>query len=145
VITCNRKLSTQARDPAPHYQHSHIGYNYRLSNLLAAIGRGQLERLNEKVARRRGINKFYRNALQEIPGIEFMPEASYGKSNCWLTVILINPKEFGADREAIRLALEKENIESRPIWPPARRTYASERNRCICSLSFMLKGARSKT
>ena len=63
MITCNRKLSTQARDPAPHYQHSQIGYDYRLSNLLAAVGRGQLERLDEKVARRREINQFYRNAL----------------------------------------------------------------------------------
>ena len=113
-----RFLSTQARDPAPHYQHSHIGYNYRLSNLLAAVGRGQLERLDEKIARRRAINEFYRNALQDLPGLEFMPEAPYGKSNCWLTVILINSKEFGADREAVRLALEKENIESRPIWKP---------------------------
>ena len=113
-----RFLSTQDRDPAPHYQHSHIGYNYRLSNLLAAVGRGQLERLDEKIARRRAINDFYRNALQDLPGLEFMPEAPYGKSNCWLTVILITPQEFGADREAVRLALEKENIESRPIWKP---------------------------
>jgi dTDP-4-amino-4,6-dideoxygalactose transaminase len=113
-----RFLSTQARDPAPHYQHSQIGYNYRLSNLLAAVGRGQLERLDEKVARKRAINKFYRKALENLSGIEFMPEAPYGKSNRWLTVILITPEEFGADREAIRLALEEENIESRPIWKP---------------------------
>jgi pyridoxal phosphate-dependent aminotransferase EpsN len=111
-------LSAQARDPAPHYQHSYIGYNYRLSNILAAIGRGQLERLDEKVARKRAINAYYREALEELPGIEFMPEAPYGKSNCWLTVILINPEESGADREALRLALEKENIESRPVWKP---------------------------
>lgn len=111
-------LSTQARDPATHYEHSHIGYNYRLSNLLAAVGRGQLERLEEKVARKRTINEYYRKALEEVPGIEFMPEAPYGRSNCWLTVILINPEEFGADREAVRLALEAENIESRPIWKP---------------------------
>jgi dTDP-4-amino-4,6-dideoxygalactose transaminase len=113
-----RFLATQARDPAPHYQHSHIGYNYRLSNLLAAVGRGQLERLEEKVARKRAINIFYRKALEEIPGIELMPEATYGKSNCWLTVILITPEKFGSDREAVRLALEAENIESRPIWKP---------------------------
>lgn len=111
-------LSTQARDPAPHYQHSHIGYNYRLSNLLAAVGRGQLEHLDEKIAKKRAINQFYRKALAELPGIEFMPEASYGKSNCWLSVILITPEEFGADREEVRLALEAENIESRPIWKP---------------------------
>lgn len=113
-----RLLAAQARDPAPHYQHSHIGYNYRLSNLLAAVGRGQLERLDEKMVRKRAINEFYRKALGDLPGIEFMPEAAYGRSNCWLTVILINPKEFGVNREAIRLALEKENIESRPIWKP---------------------------
>jgi len=111
-------LSTQARDSAPHYQHSQIGYNYRLSNLLAALGCGQLERLEEKIAKKRGINKFYRKALKDLPGIDFMPEASYCKSNYWLTVILITPEEFGVDRETVRLALEGENIESRPIWKP---------------------------
>jgi len=111
-------LSTQARDPAPHYQHSNIGYNYRLSNILAAIGCGQLERLDEKIAKRRTINEFYREALEDLSGIDFMPEASYGRSNCWLTVILITPWEFGTDREAVRLSLEAENIESRPIWKP---------------------------
>lgn len=113
-----RFLSTQARDPAPHYEHSQIGYNYRLSNLLAAVGRAQLERLEEKIVRRRAINEFYRKALGRVPGIQFMPEAPYGRSNGWLTVILINPEEFGADRERVRLALETENIESRPIWKP---------------------------
>ncbi len=113
-----RFLSTQARDPAPHYQHSHVGYNYRLSNLLAAIGRGQLEKLEEKMANRRRINQFYKRALIDLPGIEFMPEATYGRSNCWLTVILITPEKFGVDRKAVRLVLEKENIESRPIWKP---------------------------
>lgn len=117
-ITRAKFLSTQARDPAPHYQHSQIGYNYRLSNLLAAVGRGQLERLDEKVNRKRAVNEFYRKALQDLPGIEFMPQAPYGKSNCWLSVILIDPKKFGGDRETIRLALETENIESRPIWKP---------------------------
>jgi pyridoxal phosphate-dependent aminotransferase EpsN len=113
-----RYLATQARDPAPHYQHSKIGYNYRLSNLLAAVGRGQLEKLDEKVARKRKINEFYRKALRDVPGIEFMPEAFYGRPNCWLTVILITPEKFGSDREGVRLALEEENIESRPIWKP---------------------------
>ena len=111
-------LSTQARDPAPHYQHSQIGYNYRMSNLLAAVGRGQLARLAEKISRRKEINSSYKNALGEMPGIEFMPEASYGEPNHWLTVILITPELFGADCEAIRLALETENIESRPVWKP---------------------------
>ena len=111
-------LSTQARDPAPHYQHSQIGYNYRLSNLLAAVGRGQLARLPEKISRRKEIKSTYKNALGEIQGIEFMPEAGYGEPNHWLTVILIDPGLFGADRESVRLALEAENIESRPVWKP---------------------------
>jgi len=113
-----RFLSQQARDPAPHYEHSQIGFNYRLSNLLAAVGRAQLERLEEKVTKRREINLFYRRALADLPGIEFMPEATYGKSNCWLTVILISPEKFGSDRETVRLALEAENIEARPVWKP---------------------------
>jgi len=111
-------LSTQARDPAPHYQHSHIGYNYRMSNLLAAVGRGQLARLSEKIARRKEINSFYKNALAGMQGIEFMPDASYGEPNHWLTVILITYELFGADREVVRLALEAENIEARPLWKP---------------------------
>jgi pyridoxal phosphate-dependent aminotransferase EpsN len=111
-------LSTQARDPAPHYQHSHIGYNYRLSNLLAAVGRGQLARLEAKIARRKQIKSFYKNALGGIPGIEFMPDAGYGEPNHWLTVILIMSELFGVDRETVRLALEAENIEARPVWKP---------------------------
>jgi dTDP-4-amino-4,6-dideoxygalactose transaminase len=111
-------LATQARDPAPHYQHSEIGYNYRLSNLLAAVGRGQLARLEAKISRRKEINEFYRRALADLPGLEFMPAADYGTPNHWLTVVLIDGKLFGADREAVRLALEAENIESRPVWKP---------------------------
>lgn len=111
-------LATQARDPAPHYQHSQIGYNYRLSNLLAAVGRGQLARLEAKVARRRENYMFYKNALADLPGIEFMPVAEYGSPNYWLTVILITPGLFGADREAVQLAFEAENIEARPVWKP---------------------------
>jgi len=113
-----RNLSQQARDHAPHYEHSQIGYNYRMSNILAAIGRGQLKVLNERVKKKREIFDYYRNALGDLPGIEFMPEADYGKSNRWLTVILIRPEEFGADRETVRLALEAENIEARPVWKP---------------------------
>jgi len=89
-----------------------------MSNLLAAVGRAQLERLDEKIAKKRAINAFYRKALNDLPGIEFMPEPPYRKSNCWLPVILIAPEEFGADREAVHLALEAENIESRSIWKP---------------------------
>ena len=113
-----RYLATQAREPVPHYQHVQVGYNYRLSNILAAIGRGQLERLEDKIAKRRAINQFYRKTLADIAGIEFMPEAPYGRSNCWLTVILITPSRFGMDREGMRLALEEENIEARPVWKP---------------------------
>lgn len=113
-----RHLATQARDAAPHYQHSRIGYNYRLSNILAAIGRGQLEKLDEKIAKRAYIYDFYRQRLSALPGIEFMPVAAEGVPNFWLTVILVDPKHFGANREQIRLALEQENIESRPVWKP---------------------------
>jgi dTDP-4-amino-4,6-dideoxygalactose transaminase len=104
-----RKLSTQAREPAPHYEHTELGFNYRLSNLLAAVGRAQLEALPERVAARRRINKRYRELL---PGVEFMPEAAYGTSNCWLTCILVD------DPARIRQALETGDIEARPLWKP---------------------------
>jgi len=113
-----RFLSQQARDRAPHYQHSEIGYNYRMSNILAAIGRGQLRVLDERVKAKRIIFDYYKKALTDLPGIEFMPEVPYGRSNRWLTVILVTPESFGADREEIRIALEQENIESRPVWKP---------------------------
>jgi dTDP-4-amino-4,6-dideoxygalactose transaminase len=113
-----RKLSTQAREPEPHYEHTEIGFNYRLSNLLAAVGRAQLEVLPERVAARRRINARYRELLADAAGITFMPEAEYGRSNCWLTCIVVDPEESGTDRERIRLALEAEDIESRPLWKP---------------------------
>jgi dTDP-4-amino-4,6-dideoxygalactose transaminase len=113
-----RFLSQQARDPFPHYEHTEIGFNYRMSNILAAIGRGQLRVLDERVERKREIFDYYKQALKHLPGIEFMPEAPHNRSNLWLTVILITPEIFGADRERIRLTLEKENIESRPVWKP---------------------------
>lgn len=113
-----RFLAQQARDPAPHYQHSHIGFNYRLSNVLAAIGRGQLEVLAERVAARRRNFAFYQAAFCHEPGIAFMPEATYGCANRWLTCILVEPESFGASREDIRQHLEARNIESRPVWKP---------------------------
>ncbi|MGQ9590934.1 MAG: DegT/DnrJ/EryC1/StrS family aminotransferase, partial [Planctomycetota bacterium] len=113
-----RYLAAQARDPAPHYEHSAIGYNYRLSNLLAAVGRGQLRALEDRIERRRAIRRFYEERLGRLPGIGFLPEAPYGRSNSWLTAITVDPEEFGATREDIRLALEAENIESRPVWKP---------------------------
>ncbi len=112
-------LSTQARDHAPHYQHSHIGYNYRMSNILAGIGRGQMLVLDERVKQRRSNYTFYQTALKEIPGITFQPEATNSFSNRWLTCILVDPqKTNGITREDIRLHLEKDTIESRPLWKP---------------------------
>lgn len=113
-----RFLATQARDPAPHYQHSHIGQNYRLSNLLAAVGRGQLRVLDERIKARRAQRAYYEQALGSLEGIGFMPLSRHGEWNGWLTVITVDPTRFGATREDLRLALEKENIESRPVWKP---------------------------
>lgn len=111
-------LATQARDPAPHYQHSVIGYNYRLSNICAGIGRGQLRVLDERVRQRRENFEFYKRNLGNYVGVYFPGEPGGAFSNRWLTTILIDSTQFGKNREEIRLALEKENIESRPLWKP---------------------------
>lgn len=113
-----RKLATQAREPVAHYEHTEIGYNYRLSNILAAIGRGQLQVLEQRVAARRRNFAFYSAALGDLPGIAFMPEAPWGRHSRWLTVLTIDPTAFGADTHAVRLALGAENIEARPVWKP---------------------------
>lgn len=118
LISKAKFLSTQARDPAPHYQHSEIGYNYRLSNVLAGIGRGQLRVLTDRVNARRRNFEMYQAALGDLPGIEFMPEADYGRSTRWLSCLTINPEKFGCDRETVRLALAEQQIESRPVWKP---------------------------
>jgi pyridoxal phosphate-dependent aminotransferase EpsN len=118
LIVKARFLASQARDPAPHYQHSQLGFNYRMSNVLAAIGRGQLRVLDQRVAARRRVCEYYREHLGSLPGIKLMPEADYGQSNRWLTCVTIDPTEFRASREDVRLALEEENIESRPVWKP---------------------------
>lgn len=118
IIDQARFLSQQARDAVPHYEHTQLGYNYRMSNILAAIGRGQLRVLEKRVQEKRRIFEYYKNALSGVPGIEFMPEASYGRSTRWLTIILIHPEKFGATREDVRIALEEQNIESRPVWKP---------------------------
>jgi len=118
LIDRARFLSQQARDPFSYYEHSEIGYNYRMSNVLAGIGRGQLKVLDERVHRKREIFEYYHSALKDVAGIEFMPEASYGKCNRWLTVIVINPEDFGVDCRSVQQALENENIESRPVWKP---------------------------
>jgi pyridoxal phosphate-dependent aminotransferase EpsN len=116
-----RYLATQARDPAPHYEHSSIGYNYRLSNLLAGVGRAQLRVLDERVAARRAIFDHYQSTLGREPGISYMPEAPYGRSTRWLTCVLIDAEQFGATPENVRLHLESQNIESRPVWKPMHR------------------------
>ena len=118
LIALARKLATQARDEAPHYEHSLVGFNYRLSNVSAGIGRGQLATLEERVAARRRNFTYYAHALGSLPGIGFQPEAAWGRHSRWLTAITIDPTEFGADREMVRLALADANIESRPVWKP---------------------------
>jgi dTDP-4-amino-4,6-dideoxygalactose transaminase len=119
MIQNGRFLATQARDEAPYYQHSHIGYNYRMSNILAGIGRGQMQVLRHRVSQRRAIHRWYREQLGGIPGIFFQQEPEGWFSNRWLTTILVNPAlSGGITREDIRLALEAENIESRPLWKP---------------------------
>ena len=111
--------ATQAREQAPHYQHEKIGYNYRLSNICAGIGRGQMQVLDEHIARRRAIHGLYSQGLGSISGIEVQQNPSTQfNSNFWLTSILIDPKQTGFDREQLRLRLEEENIESRPLWKP---------------------------
>jgi dTDP-4-amino-4,6-dideoxygalactose transaminase len=118
LIERARFLAMQARDPAPHYQHSAIGFNYRMSNVLAAIGRGQLRVLGERIASRRRNFERYKAVLGAAPGIVFMPLASYGEANYWLTCITIDPKKFGATCEDVRLALANHNIEARLVWKP---------------------------
>lgn len=131
IIAHAVKLSTQARDPAPHYEHSEIGYNYRLSNVLAGIGRGQLAVLEERVqARRRNFDYYSRN-LGDLPGIDFMPEAPWGRHTRWLTTLTIDPQLFGNDRETVRLALEERNIEARPVWKPMHQQAVFRGCRCV--------------
>ncbi|MDP3983785.1 MAG: aminotransferase class I/II-fold pyridoxal phosphate-dependent enzyme [Acidimicrobiia bacterium] len=113
-----RFLATQARDPAPHYQHSELGYNYRLSNLLAALGRAQLADLDRRVDRRRAHNAYYRQALGDLPGLTFMPEGPSSRSTFWLTTLLVDPAEAGVSREDLRTHLESLDIEARPVWKP---------------------------
>ncbi|MDM8003110.1 MAG: DegT/DnrJ/EryC1/StrS family aminotransferase [Bacteroidota bacterium] len=119
LIDRARFLATQARDPAPHYQHSVIGYNYRMSNVVAGVGRGQLEVLDLRIRQHREFNAWYRELLKDVPGVTFQSEPSPDfYSNFWLTCIEINPAEAGTDREKLRLAFEAANIESRPLWKP---------------------------
>ena len=119
LIARARFLATQARDQAPHYQHSQIGYNYRMSNILAGIGRGQMEVLEERIRSRRANFHFYRENLQSREGITFLEEPGESFfSNYWLTTILVDPEKSGTSREEIQNILEDENIETRPLWKP---------------------------
>ncbi|MFC2089144.1 DegT/DnrJ/EryC1/StrS family aminotransferase [Bacteroidota bacterium] len=119
LIEKARYLSTQARDPAPHYQHSEIGYNYRMSNILAGIGRGQLEVIEERVKQRKENHQFYKELFANVPGISFQREpGNVFYSNRWLTTILIEPDIAGFTNTDLAAALEKANIESRPLWKP---------------------------
>jgi dTDP-4-amino-4,6-dideoxygalactose transaminase len=118
VATQTRHLATQAREPVAHYEHRSVGYNYRLSNLLAAVGRGQVQRLGEMIAARRETARFYRAALGDMPGLSFMPVAGYGTPNWWLTCLLVDPDEFGADRDQLLARLAARDIEARPAWKP---------------------------
>ena len=113
-----RFFATQAREPELHYEHKELGYNYRMSNLLAAVGRGQLELIESRVSKRRHIFDQYKRALSHIDGFVFMQEADYCRSNRWLTTLTVDSEISGISRTQIMNALEKENIESRPVWKP---------------------------
>lgn len=118
IVNKVRFLATQARDVAVHYQHSELGYNYRMSNILAAIGRGQLQVLPLRVEEKRRIFARYTRALEDLPGICFMPEPDFCRSSRWLTCMTIDPALAGIDRDVIIRKLEDNNIESRPTWKP---------------------------
>lgn len=118
LVAQARKLAAQARELAPHYEHHEIGYNYRMSNVLAAIGRGQLAVLAERVAARRRIFAEYQARLGDLPGLAWMPEAPWGTHSRWLTTLTIDPAQFGAEAGTVRCSLEAENIEARPVWKP---------------------------
>lgn len=112
-------LSTQARDNAPHYQHSHIGFNYRMSNIVAGIGRGQMEVLKDRVAARRAMHNFYVDLFRNIEGVTVLSESNDDfYSNHWLSAVIVDPEMTGKNREGLRLAFLEDNIESRPLWKP---------------------------
>lgn len=127
MIAKCRFWATQSRDPAPHYQHSEVGFNYRMSNILAAVGRAQLKVLDDRVEKRRSIFRRYEEALSGIPGISFMPEADFGRANRWLTVMLLDPEAGVAPADIVK-ALADENIESRPVWKPMHLQPVFKRN-----------------
>jgi len=121
LVAHARKLATQARESVPHYEHRELGYNYRLSNLCAAVGCAQLEKLDERVGRKREIYRLYRGLLDGCEGLSLMPIDPAGEPNFWLTTILIDRRRFGSSPEQVRLCLEEENVEARPLWKPMHR------------------------
>jgi dTDP-4-amino-4,6-dideoxygalactose transaminase len=131
LVAKARWLASQAREPAPHYQHEVDGYNYRLSNILAGIGVAQLGRLDQLVAARRANFAYYVETLCDLPGIAFMPQPADRESTRWLTTMLIDPAQFGAGPEQVRVALEAVNIESRPLWKPLHLQPLFAGKRCI--------------
>ncbi|HGH7181644.1 aminotransferase class I/II-fold pyridoxal phosphate-dependent enzyme [Bacillus luti] len=141
-----RFLATQAKDPAPHYEHSEVGYNYRMSNILAGIGRGQLEVLEERVNVRRGIFSKYYEELSHIPGFYFMPELKNTRSNRWLTTLKIDEREAGVSLEKVLRTLVEENIEARPMWKPLHmqklfkrgKYYAHNKNESVSEELFQM-------
>lgn len=118
LVARARKLATQAREPAAHYEHTEVGFNYRMSNVLAGIGRGQLRVLPERVARRRGIHALYRQALADLPQLHWMPEPAGCVSTRWLTCFVLDAEAAGARRDALLRGLERHAIEARPVWKP---------------------------
>ena len=125
-----RHLATQAKEVAPHYQHETTGYSYGLSSVLAAVGLAQISALEARVAARRAVFDRYAAALSGLPGLGLMPEAPWSRATRWLSVILIDPRRFGATAEQVRRALERENIESRPVWKPLHMQPAFRGARC---------------
>ena len=131
LIAHARHLATQTREPVPHFEHREIGYNYRMSNVVAAIGLGQLDVLADRVAKRRQIFQWYSELLGDLPGLSFMPELPGSLATRWLTVARLDPRRTGVTPERIRLHLESHNIESRPVWKPMhlQPAYAGARMR----------------
>src|SRR6185369_11267681 len=125
-----RFWSQQSRDPGIAYQHSEIGYNYRMSNVLAGIGRGQLRVLDQRVEQRRAVAFRYRDAFAGLPGIAFMPQAAYGLHTNWLSCFLIDEQQFGCSRDDLIRRLDAANIESRPLWKPMHLQPLYARSQC---------------
>ena len=131
LVDYARKLATQSREAVAHYEHVEIGYNYRMSNILAAIGYGQMGVIEKRVQRKREIYDYYRSHLHDLPGITFANDMPYGRHTHWLSVMLVDAAQFGASREDIRLTLEAHNIESRPLWKPMHRQPVFEKYEAV--------------